>query len=210
MGNMIKRCPCISDAKESRVSPRILFGEKLMRNVLVASLLLACIVGSRDMLLSPEKNVLTTLQTAVESEWDENLGRLVYTNNTLSQAIAVFSPTHNNVQLYQPCSTQVVDVFSDDAPYIVYQPSQRVLTAAACEVTSVSYTPTLGYTIHTYCDNGLECLYSGLSACFAVEGDVLPAQAEIGSCNGKSLIFEVRKNGVSVDASTLFIAQQVQ
>ena len=210
MGNMIKRCTAAPEAKPVvQKKSRIAFGEKLTRNVLVASLLLACVVGARDVMLSPEKNVLSVLQNAVESEWDENLGRLVYANSTLSQAITVFS-AQNQQSLYQPCSSQVADVFSDASPYIVYQPAQSVLSAAACEITGVSYTPELGYTVRAYCDNALECLYSGLSACFVSEGDVLPALAQIGSCAENELVFEVRQNGTPVDASVLFIPQQVQ
>ena len=210
MGNMIKRCTAAPEAKPVvQKKSRIAFGEKLTRNALVASFLLACVVGARDVMLSPEKNVLSVLQNAVESEWDENLGRLVYANSTLSQAITVFS-AQNQQSLYQPCTSLVADVFSDASPYIVYQPTQSILSAAACEITGVSYTPELGYTVRTYCDNALECLYSGLSACFVSEGDVLPALAQIGSCAENELVFEVRKNGTPVDASILFIPQQVQ
>ena len=190
MGNMIKRCTAAPEAKPVvQKKSRVAFGEKLTRNALVASFLLACVVGARDVMLSPEKNVLSVLQNAVESEWDENLGRLVYANSTLSQAITVFS-AQNQQSLYQP--------------------TQSILSAAACEITGISYTPELGYTVRAYCDNALECLYSGLSACFVSEGDVLPALAQIGSCAENELVFEVRKNGTPVDASILFIPQQVQ
>ena len=214
MGNLVKRCQTDTNKKESTVSVpenRPLIGEKLTRNVLIAALTLACVVGMRDMALSPEQSVLSVLQSAVESEWDENLGRLVYANSTLSEAIAVFSPSNSTTQLYQPCSSQVADVFSDDSPYIVYHPAETVRTAAACEVTGITRTGNEQlYTIRTYCENGLECLYFGLTSCFVTEGDILPAQAEIGACKENSLIFEVRKNGASVDASSMIVSQQVQ
>lgn len=214
MGNLVKRCQpkafentAVCPQKKSRP----LIGEKLTRNVLIATFALACVVSARDLALSPDKSVLSVLQSAVESEWDENLGRLVYASNTLTEAIAVFSPAGSSPQLYQPCFSQVADVFTDDTPYIVYQPSQAVYSAASCEVVSVSCTGDDAlYTIRTYCDNGLECLYFGLSSCLVSEGDVLPAQAEIGACTENSLIFEVRKNGASIDASSMFISQQVQ
>lgn len=212
MGNLVKRCQVgIPECTTAQKMSRPLIGEKLTRNVLIATFVLACVVSARDMALSPDKNVLSVLQSAVESEWDENLGRLVYASNTLTDAIAVFSPAATTPQLYQPCLSPVADVFSDDAPYIVYQPSESVYTAAACEVISVSCTGNENlYTIRTYCDNGLECLYFGLSSCFVAEGDILPARAQIGACTDHSLVFEVRKNGVSIDASSMFISQQVQ
>lgn len=213
MGNLVKRYQADTIEKESVVPTqknRPLIGEKLTRNVLFAALTLACVVSARDMALSPEQNILSVLQNAVESEWDENLGRLVYASSTLSDAIAVFSPG-NTAQLYQPCTSQVADVFSSDSPYIVYQPAEAIYAAAACEVTSITRAgDDQLYTIRTYCDNGLECLYFGLSSCFVAEGDILPARAEIGACKENSLIFEVRKNGASVDASSMFISQQVQ
>ncbi len=214
MGNMVKRCQSeksenIVDSAKKKSHP--LIGEKLTRNVLIATFALACIVSARDAALSPDKNVLSVLQSAVKSEWDENLGRLVYASNTLSEAIAVFSPANSAAQLYQPCFSQVADVFTDASPYIVYQPALAIYAAASCEVTSITHNNEDSlYTVRTHCDNGLECLYFGLSSCFVSEGDILPAQAEIGSCAENSLIFEVRKNGVSIDASGLFIPSQVQ
>lgn len=212
MGNLVKRCQaetpeCIAAQKKNRP----LLGEKLTRNVLIATFALACVVSARDMALSPDKNVLSVLQSAVESEWDENLGRLVYAGNTLTDAIAVFSPAANTPQLYQPCFSPVADVFTDDTPYIVYQPAESVYAAAACEVISISRAGDENlYTVRTYCDNGLECLYFGLSSCFVAEGDILPARAQIGACTDHSLVFEVRKNGAFIDASSMFVSRQVQ
>lgn len=214
MGNLVKRCQNEISADvvaAAKKKSRPFIGEKLTRNVLIATFALACVVSARDMALSPDKSVLSVLQSAVESEWDENLGRLVYASNTLSDAIAVFSPAANSAQLFQPCFSQVADVFTDASPYIVYQPAEAVYTAAACEVTSITRSSDASlYTIRTHCDNGLECLYFGLSSCFVSEGDILPAQAKIGSCAENMLIFEVRKNGAPIDASSLFIPSQVQ
>lgn len=211
MGNFKKLSSVsVSEAeKPAAIKPRAIFGEKLTRNVLAAALVLACIVSAKDLALSPDKNVLSVLQSAVESEWDENLGRLVYANSTLSEAISVFSPAHKAMQLYQPCTSDIADVFSSSSPYIIYQPSQSVFAASSCEVTSITCSDN-AYTVRIYCDNGLECLYSGLSSCFVSEGDVLPARAEIGSCGKNQLFFEVRKNGTPIDASDMFISSKVQ
>lgn len=213
MANYMKRYEEAAPAakKSPEIKPRAVFGERLTRNVLVAAFALACVVSAKDMALSPDKNVLAVLQSAVESEWDENLGRLVYANSTLSEAISVFSPASSTLQLHQPCTSEVADVFTSAAPYIIYQPSQSVFAAAACEVTSVTRSGDESlYTVRTYCDNGLECLYFGLSSCFVEEGDDLPALTEIGSCGENQLIFEVRKNGEPLDASSLFLPGQVQ
>ena len=212
MGNLVKRLDTqASNADHApAIKPRFVFGERLTRNVLTAAFVLACVVSAKDLSLSPDKNVLSTLQNAVKSEWDENLGRLVYANSTLSDAIAVFSPNSSTVQLYQPCTSQVADIYSAASPYIVYQPAQSVYAAAACEVVSVTYTDNDCFSIRTVCDNGVECLYFGLSDCFVEEGDTLPARAPLGSCSENSLVFEVRKNGASIDASSLFVSGQVQ
>lgn len=213
MGNMIKRCSCEPPEakKPAAIKPRFVFGEKLTRNILAATLMLACVVSAKDLAVSPEKNVLSVLQNAVESEWDETLGRLVYANNALSSAISVFSPADDALQLHQPCASDVADVFSEASPYIIYEPTDAVFSAAACEVTSVTQVQSGSpYCIRTHCDNGLECLYFGLSSCFVSEGDVLSAGASIGSCAENQLIFEVRKNGVSIDASDFFPLRQAQ
>lgn len=213
MGNLIKRCSKESPAadKATDFKPRSVFGERLTRNVLAATFALACIVSAKDMLVAPDKTVLSVMQNAVESEWDETLGRLVYAGNSLSGALHVFSPVNNAPQLHQPSTADVADVFSDASPYIVYQPSETVCAAASCEVTSVTLSSSgTRYSVRTHCDNGLECLYFGLSSCFVSEGDVLPACAEIGSCHNNQLIFEVRKDGVSIDASDMFFTRQVQ
>ncbi|MBR5231900.1 MAG: hypothetical protein IKW00_06605 [Clostridia bacterium] len=214
MGLMIKRCneEYVNTQRNElqKKSSGGSFGEKLTRNVLIASLALCCIVSARNIHVSQDKNVLRVLQTAVESEWDDNLGRLVYANSTLSEAISVFANSSSSA-LYQPCLSQVADVFTSDAPYITYHAADSVYTAAACEITSVSYHPeTQTYSLRAHCENGLDCLYSGLTSCFAAEGDPLPARAQIGICKDQKLIFEVRRNGASVDASEYFVSEQVQ
>jgi len=212
MGNMIKRCREDSSAANTSApsrKSRPLIGEKLTRNVLIAAFALACIVSARDMALSPDQSVLSVLKTGIEREWDDNLGRLVYASSTLSVASAVFSPSQQ--LLHQPCNAQIADVFSAKSPYIVYQPAGKVYAAADCEVTAVLRSDEHGaYAVRTYCGNGLECLYFGLSSCFVSEGDVLPALADLGACDENQLIFEVRRKGVPVDASALFVSGQVQ
>ena len=208
MGKIMKYHPVAADEKTLR--PRTVFGEGLMRNMLASTLVLACIVSVRTFLENPDMRVIPTLQSAIESEWDENLGRLIYANSSLSEAIAVFSPGILSNQLYQPCSTEVMDVFSTDTPYIVYQPAKSVFTATACEVSHVSKINADCYIVRTSSANGLECLYSGLSNCYVSAGDVLPARTPIGACSENPMVFEVRKNGAPLDASTMFAEQQVQ
>jgi len=192
------------------MNKKVPFAEKLTRNVLVAALLLCCVVGARDLSLAPDQTVLDVLQNAVESEWDDNLGRLVYVNSTLSDAIAVFSSSRQT-SLYQPSNGEVIDVFSPSAPYIVYHNAGTVYAAADGEVLSV--TPDnngQSYTIRIFSNQAFECLYYGLQSCNVHEGDVIEALSVIGECGDQALYFEVRQNGAALDASPFFIPRQAQ
>ena len=212
MGNMMKRISAEkteSDliqmdnlAKTLKTKPAL--GEKLMRNVLVAALLLCCVVSARDIAVSPDKTVLDVLQSAVESEWDENLGRLVYVNGALSDAIAVFSDNRQSA-LYSPCNGEAIGMFTQDTPYIVYEKAGKVFAAAGGEVLSVSSVNESVYSVRIQSDNGVECLYHGLRQCSVSEGDAVAANAVIGSCGEERLCFEMRRYGAAVDASAMLM-----
>ena len=206
---MIKRCnenKSAEPADESKLSPKLpklFWGAHLTRNLCTATLLLCCAIGARDVMVNSEQTALEVLQTAVKSEWDENIGRLMYVNSSLSDAIAVFSPSA--AALYQPSTAEVIDVFSDAAPYIVYGSAGKVYAAARGEVMSVDITNEHTYTVRLRCNDATECVYYGLKNCIVSEGDTVAAYAVIGDCEQNDLYFEVRKNGAPVDASALFI-----
>jgi murein DD-endopeptidase MepM/ murein hydrolase activator NlpD len=188
---------------------RIYWGEKLTRNVLVASLLLCALVGTRNIAISPEMPVLTAVQNAVESEWDENLGRLVYVNSSLSDAIAVFS-SNRSVHLPNPCSGKVIGTYAASTPYILYQNAGPIVAVADGEVLSRTNSAEDTYSVRIRSANGIEYLYHGLKSCIVYEGDSIVAGVSIGDCADGELCFEMRKNGSNIDPSAYFVSAQRQ
>lgn len=194
----------LSAVKQSKKA----LGEKLTRNVLVAALLLCCVVGARDMALPGEQSVIDVLQTAVRSEWDENLGRLVYVNGTVSDAIAVFSSAQQP-SLYPPSKGKVSDIFSKDSPYIMYADAGSVYAAAGGEVLSITKNADNDTCcIRILSKDAIECLYYGLRSCQVSEGEEVQAMTVLGDCMTGTLTFEVRRRGEAVDASAMFLQQK--
>jgi len=211
---MIKRTNTKFEPKKSAASPqgvttpKVFWGEKLTKNVLMAALLLCCLISARDIAVSPETTILASVQNAVKSEWDENLGRLIYVNSAMSDAIAVFS-SPKTPRLSAPSTGKVVSVYSYEAPYLVYQNGGAVTAVAAGEVMS-SVKTEYGYAVRIFSEDGIEYLYHGLKECFVKEGDHVPIGALLGDCKEERLYFEMRKNGASIDPSAYVISAQVQ
>ena len=182
--------------KKARKQP----GERLTRNMAVATLLLLTVVGVREA-IPGGSGILQTIKETVESQWDQNVGRLTYVSGSLADSIQVFgsSVTKEDV-FYQPVSAPAVQAWSSAAPYLGYENPGSVFAAAKGEVTQISHDDDEQYIIRISHENGLNTIYYGLNSCFVQEGDPVNSDTVLGQ-SGQTLAFQVQRNGTSLDYS---------
>ena len=192
----------VNTAKEAKADTRKIIGEKLTRNVAIATLLLLTVIGLRES--GPEgKNILQTIQNTVESQWDQNVGKLTYVSNTLADSIQVFGRSLSaNDRLVSPVSAAAVQAWSNEMPYLLYENAGNVFAAASGEVVRIAHDNNSEYIVRLAHANGLNSIYYGLSSCFVQEGDPVQAETLLGE-SGPAFAFEVQKNGKAIDCSDL-------
>lgn len=100
--NIKKVMPAASEASISPARIKKSVAEYLTRNMAVATLILLTVVGIRTAATPGGESLLTSLQNAVQSEWDENLGRLSYVSRSIGESVQVFSGQTGAVELISP------------------------------------------------------------------------------------------------------------
>lgn len=186
-------------AVQTRPRPRL--GEKLMRNIAVATLVLAGVIGVREATLTNGTSVVKTLQNAIESEWDESLGRLTYVSSTLSESIQVFGSSAASYALQSPTRAQTVQAWSPTEPYHIYENAGDIYAVSSGEVMSVSCTDNSQYIVRILHNNGLDCMYYGLDSCEISEGDTVSASTLLGTSTGGEFAFQARRNQEMIDCT---------
>ena len=189
-------------ANQSQEKPNKRFGDRLTRNAAIATLLLLAMVGLRES--GPQgKNILQTIQDTVESQWDQNVGKLTYVSNTLADSIQVFGHTSfADERMLSPVLADAVQAWSAESPYLLYENAGNVFAAAKGEVIQIAHDDDSEYIIRLSHENGLNTIYYGLSSCLVQEGDCVQAETVLGA-SGQVFAFEIQKNGKLIDASNL-------
>ena len=194
MSSNIRRRESVSlSPVETAKKPGI--GERLTRNTAIAVLLLLTVIGLRE---SSSGSFLRAIQTAVENEWDQNVGRLTYVGNTVADTIQVFAFGSADPELTAPVFAEAVQGDSADTPYTVYERAGCVYAAASGEVSQVAHDDEERYIVHIIHNNGLNTVYYGLESCYVAEGDPVTESTLLGFSESE-LAFEARKNGKSVN-----------
>lgn len=180
---------------------KALIGEKLTRNIAIATLALLCVVSAKDVYVG-DKTALQAVQGALQGEWDQNVGKLTYVSNFLSDSMQVFGTPSGLTALTSPVTAKAAQVFSQGAPYLVFEGAQAVFAAADGEVMSVAHTDDETYVVRVRHDDRTETLYYGLNSCLVAEGAEVNAGTRLGDiAKGGELAFEARLDGLPVDAS---------
>lgn len=173
----------------------------------MATLVLLTVVGVREAAAPGGSTVLEAVQTSIESEWDENVGKLTYVGNMLTESVQVFGKSSRDDHLVSPVKAEAVQTFSANAPYLLYENAGDVFAAASGEVLSLSHDDASRYTLRILHDNGLECLYYGLDSCVVQEGDLVDTSTLLGMSSGSAFAFEVRRSGKAIDAGAFLEAR---
>lgn len=201
------------DATEQKATDAIvqtkkpLIGEKLTRNIAIATLLLLCLLSAKDMYIG-EATLLRAVQGIVQGEWDDNVGRLTYVGNWMADSLQVFGPADIEIALLTPAQGSVKQAFSQNAPYIVYSGAADVFAAADGEVMAIAHTDEDAYVVRIHHNDGIDTLYYGLNTCLVAEGDSVRADTRIGLVQpGGELAFELRRDGLPIDGARYMTAR---
>jgi len=172
-------------------------GERLTRNIAIATLVLLTVVGIREG-ADPPGGYIATIRSAVQESWDQNVGRLTYVSNTLADSISVFGRS-GLPALTSPAAVSASDAWTEQTPYLIYRNAGTVYAAAAGEVTGIAHDENERFIIRISHD-AADTVYYGLDACFVREGDTVTKDTALGTSR-QEMAFEVRQGEKSLDCS---------
>ena len=204
MSSNIKRnghVPLIA-AEKSNGHHKASWGDQLTRNAAIATLLLLTVVGIQKSHGTPQ-DFLNTVQTAVQSEWDQNVGKLTYVNSEFMDAMQVFgyhSDSFNH--LTSPTFAAAKPEKSDGAAYLLYDRPKSVFAVADGEVLQIVHDDNDAFILRIAHGDGLNSIYYGLDSCFVQEGDTVTANTVLGSSSG-ILALELQRNGKNITSDKL-------
>ena len=186
----------VSQPQPPRSKPTL--GSRLTRNAAIATLILLAVVGVRE--TGPAgSGVLTAVRNAVESEWDQNVGKLTYVSGVLTDSIQVFGRSgETDGALVSPVTAKAVQAWSQEAPYLVYENAGNVFAAADGEVTQIAHDDDARSIVRLSHRGGLDTVYYGLESCFVSEGDTVRVDTLLGEAGG-AFAFEAQKDGKPLD-----------
>lgn len=181
-------------------------GERLMSNMTVAAALLICAIALRSGALpelSPAADAVLTAATD-DSLLDDQLGRLSFVSAMFPEASLVFGAMDDALAL--PVSGgAVVHAWSAQEPWTAWQTGNRTVTASADgEVIGVYHGNGDERLVQVLGADGLACLYGNLADVAVSTGDAVAAGDPIGTLmTGADAVFEVRRDGMSIDPALL-------
>lgn len=181
-------------------------GEQLLRNMAVAGALLICAVTLRSGALpslSPAADAVLTAATD-DSLLNDSLGRLSFVSSLFPEATLVFGAMDDALAL--PVSGgMVVHAWSEAEPWMSWQTGSRTVTAAAeGEVVGVYHGNGDERLVQVLGADGIACLYGNLAGVSVSTGDAVASGDPIGTLmTGADAVFEVRRDGVSIDPALL-------
>lgn len=188
-------------------TPRRRSGEHLLRNLAVAGSLLLCAVALRSGAmpeLSPVTDAVLTAATD-DSLLDEQLGRLTFVSSLFPEATLVFGESSDDDLALPVSGGTVVHAWSESEPWMAWRAQSRTVTAAAGgEVIGVYHGNGDERLVQVLGSDGLSCLYGNLAQVAVSLGDAVSPGDALGTLmTGADAVFEVRRDGTSIDPSLL-------
>lgn len=182
-------------------------GERLMRNMTVAACLLLCAVSLRAGALPELSDAADAVLTAAtdDSLLNDQLGRLTFVSALFPEATLVFGESSADSLAMPVSGGVVVHAWSEAEPYMSWRTDSTVVTAASAgEVIGVYHGNGEERLVQVMGDDGTSCLYGNLAALHVATGDAVAAGDPIGTLmTGADAVFEVRRDGMSIDPALL-------
>ena len=184
---------------------RLLRADKLVRNLAVVGAMLLTVVAVRNAGSPEAQSVFGALQTGTDMEWDESLGKLSFVSSLLPEGIQTVWSEREAVAVFEPVAGETVHAWSRTEPYTAIMGSVRDVRAVADgEVMSIAHGLEEERILRVRHDDGTESIYGNLLDCYAQEGDrVYAGDIIAATIEGKPLVFELRRDGRSIDTEGL-------
>lgn len=183
-------------------------GEALIKNMAVSAALVLCAVTLRAGTVPPLDGAADVIMTAAtdNSLLDEQLGKLSFVSALFPEAILVFGESGRDTLATPVSGGVVVHAWSDAEPYMSWRTAdQKVTAASAGEVIGVYHGNGDERLVQVLGNDGLACLYGNLADVAVQTGDAVTAGTVIGTLlKGEDFVFEVRRNGLSIDPALYF------
>jgi Membrane-bound metallopeptidase len=176
--------------------------ERLFANIVTATAVLLCVTVLRAANDHPRaQSVFRAVQDSVRLNLDEGLGKLSFVSNLLPETALVFWDSNTSTQILAPVEGDIIHVWNADEPYISMKSSiNQVRCVMDGEVMSVSHGNDEELIVRVRHNNNFESIYGNLKTIFFQEGDAVYQEDLIGEMiGGKDVIFELRRDGRSVD-----------
>lgn len=183
--------------------------DKLLKNLGVASALVLCAVTLRTgtvPALDPAADVILTAATD-HSLLSDQLGKLSFVSALFPETVLVFGETSIPTLAKPIDGEQITHTWSEQEPYTAWKADRGVVTAATSgEVTGVYHGNGDERIVQVMDEDGLICRYGNLESVNVRTGDAVSTGDPIGTLlPDEEFVFEVRKNGVSVDPSAYLL-----
>lgn len=189
-------------------TPKKRHGEALLSNLAIASALVLCAVTLRTGALPTLSGATDAIMTAATSDplgeddlLNDQLGRLSFVSSLFPEATLVFGQSGDETLSLPVSGGTVVHAWSVQEPYMAWRSSQETVTAAAAgEVIGVYHGNGDERLVQVMGHDGLACLYGNLGEVHVSEGDAVSTGDVLGTVmKGADCVFEVRRDGMSVD-----------
>ena len=177
--------------------------DQLLKNTGMAAALVLCAVTLRTgafPTLDPAADFVLAAATD-NSLLDDQLGKLSFVSALFPEAVLVFGE-QSAVSLVPPTEMeQVTHAWSEREPYIAWEASGGVVSAAADgEVVGVYHGNGDEQIVKVTSADGVTCIYGNLKRVNVRMGDAVCAGDMVGSLlPGADFVFEVQRNGISID-----------
>ena len=184
---------------------RLLRADKLVRNLAVVGAMLMTVVAVKNAGSPDAQSVFGALQASTEMEWDESLGKLSFVSGILPDGIQAVWSEKETITVFEPMAGDTVHAWSQSEPYMAFMSTVRDVRAVADgEVMSVAHGLEEERILRVRHDDETESIYGNLLTCYAQEGDRVYAGDVIATTiEGKPLVFELRRDGRSIDPEGL-------
>lgn len=183
-------------------------GEAMVKNLAVSAALVLCAVTLRTGALPALNDATDVVMTAVtdNSLLDDQLGKLSFVSALFPEAVLVFGESAA-AELAMPVSGGVVvHTWSEAEPYMSWRTNgSQIMAASNGEVIGVYHGNGDELLVQVMGTDGLSCLYGNLSRVSVQTGDAISCGDLLGELmTGEDFVFEVRRNGRSVDPAECF------
>ena len=178
--------------------------DRLLKNLAVSCGLMLVILAVRTAAQPESQSVFSALETGMNAEWDESIGKLSFVNALLPEEIRQVWSEADTLPVLSPVTGQVVHAWTENEPYLeILADGTDVRAVADGEIMSIAHGMGEERIVRVRHADGTEALYGNLQQCYHDVGDPVFAGDPFALLmEGKPLAFEFRKNGRSVELKT--------